>query len=326
MVARPWRVNVLAFPGCYGAELFAVVDVLSIANAASAVLRPGLGPAFRTRVVSVRGSRVRLAGGTSLTTDPVDGDHDQVVVPAFEVTEAAAIDARLHGLAQEVAYLKGLRRRRTHVASVCGGAFLLAEAGLLDGHAATTTWLFAPELARRYPQVNVCAGEMVVQEGRIATAGAFSAGLDLAVHLVRQHAGDAVARMTARLTLTPTRPSQAPYVDHELLPVPHARFSDDVRDWLRRHLREPYDLGRLADQFHVSTRTLLRRFGRETSESPLAFLQQTRIAAARRLLETLDLSVQEIVAEVGYRDAATFRRLFAQTIGCTPAQYRRQFV
>jgi transcriptional regulator GlxA family with amidase domain len=121
------------------------------------------------------------------------------------------------------------------------------------------------------------------------------------------------------------RSSQSPFVDETLVPVSHARFSDDVRGWLRHHLAEPYQLDRLAAAVHVSSRTLLRRFRAETGESPLTYLQRTRIAAAKRLLETSDLSVDAILGHVGYHDAATFRRLFAGLVGMTPSQYRRLF-
>ena len=315
----------LAYPGCFGAELFGLVDVLGIANAVSAALRPGVGPPFAARVVSVRGTRVPLAGSASVHADRT-GPADLVVVPGFEFVDPSTLDELFRDWAPELRYLRGLAAGRTELASICVGAFLLGEAGLLDGHQATTSWLFAPELSRRYPRVTVLDTAIVLEDGRIATSGAFSTSLDLALRLVHRHAGDEIGRATARITLTSaTRTSQAPYVDADLMPVGPARFSDDVRDWLRQRIAEPYDLGRLAAAFHVSTRTMLRRFGEETRQSPLAFLQRTRIATAKRLLETSDLSVQAIQTEVGYQDAATFRKLFTSLAGTTPSDYRRQF-
>lgn len=324
----PWRVDVLAYPGCFSAELFGLVEILGIANSLSTVLRPGTSKRFRTRVVAVRHRPIPLAGGVTVHPDSVGHRDatDQIIVPGFELADPADVDDLLTRLAPEIGFLRTFADGGITLGSVCLGAFVLAEAGLLDGCAATTSWLFAPELGRRYPKVDVRAAAMVVEDGRIATAAAFTAYTDLALRLVSQRAGDQVARATARITLTGQhRASQAPFVDERLLPVAHARFSDDVRNWLRHRIAEPYDLAHLSSTFNVSTRTMLRRFGAETGESPLAYLRRSRIAAAKRLLETSDLAVQTILGQVGYGDAATFRRLFADQTGMTPSEYRRQF-
>ena len=318
----------LAYPGCLGAVLFGLADVLAMANTLAGVLLPGTGAPFRTRVVSVREGRVPLAGGVTVQVERAGSPPaaDQVIVPGFECADPAALDGKLRALAPEIGFLRGFAGRPSGVASVCGGAFLLAEAGLLDGCTATTSWLFAPQFGRRYPRVDVRATALVVRDGRVMTSAAFSAYIDLALRLVRERAGDQVARAASRVILAAQgRTSQAPFVDEQLLPVAHARFCDDVRDWLRRRMAEPYSLGRLASAFNVSTRTMLRRFAAETGESPLAFLQRTRIVAAQRLLETSDLAVHTIQRQVGYSDAATFRRLFAGHTGITPSEYRRQF-
>lgn len=320
--------EVLAYPGCVGTVLFGLVDILAFANTLSTVLRPGTGPPFRTRVVSVRQGRIRLAGGFTFEAERASraGTADQLLVPGCECADPAQLDAVLGGLASEVAFLHRFAGRRSRVASVCAGAFLLAEAGLLDGRTATTSWLYAPQFARRYPRVDLRSTAMVVQDGPVVTAGAFSAYADLALRLVAEHAGEDVAAATARVTLSArSRASQAPFADERLLPVPHARFADDVRAWLHRHLAEPYRLDDLASAFNVSTRTMLRRFAAQTGESPLAYLQRSRVITAKRLLETSELDVQTIRRQVGYRDAATFRRLFVAQIGSTPAEYRRQF-
>src|SRR4051812_6435488 len=144
-----WRVDVLAYPGCFGTEVFAVIDVLAIANAVSAALRPGTPPPVRTRIVSVRGGRGSLSGGALVETEragPIGVDTDQLVVPGFEFFYPATMDDLLAGWSAEVAYLARFADTTTSLASVCGGAFLLAQAGLLNGHRATTSWFVAPEL------------------------------------------------------------------------------------------------------------------------------------------------------------------------------------
>jgi transcriptional regulator GlxA family with amidase domain len=319
-----WRIDLLAYDGCFAAELYGVVDLLTVANAVARPLRPGEPPLFRTRVLSCTGT-VTLSGGGTLRTETVRGRRrDELVVPGFECVDPSTVDGLLAGWVAEVGYLRS--QRGTAVSAICGGAFLLAEAGLLDGHAATTSWLFAPELARRYPAVDVRAGDVVLRRGSVATTGAFSAAYDFAMELVRRHGGARVARVTSRVTLVPgTRASQAPFADEALLPVPAPSFADDVKAWLRAHLAERYDLAALAAAFHVSTRTLLRRFAAGAGgESPQRYLRRARVSAAKRLLETSTLSVREITGHVGYGDLATFRRLFAAEVGMAPADYRRR--
>ncbi len=318
------RVDVLAYEGCFATEIFGVLDVLTIANSVSAALRPGLPAPFAARVVSVRGARVEVSGGVGIQTTTAVRDVDLLVVPGCPLGGLGEFGPELVRWNREIEFLRGFADGAA-VASVCLGAFLIAEAGLLTGRQATTAWIFAPELARRHPEVDVLATGLVVRDGPIATAGAFSAVQDLALMLVEEYAGPAVARLTSKITLVaPGRSSQAPFVEDSLLPVSHARFSDDVRAWLRRHLAEPYDLLRLAEAHHVSTRTLLRRFAAETGQSPLTCLRAMRVSTAKRLLETSELSVAEVTAHVGYTDAATFRALFLTQVGVTPSQYRRE--
>ncbi|GAB3864731.1 AraC family transcriptional regulator [Micromonospora andamanensis] len=321
----PWSVDVLGFDGCLAAEVYGIVDLLAIANAVAAALRPGSTPLFHPRIVSVTGS-VRPSGLNELRTERVGPvpERGELMVPGFMCADPALVADCAAALAPEIDYLTGLVG--TQVSAVCGGTFLLAEAGLLNGHAATTSWLFAPELARRYPHIDVQATALIVRDGRFATAGAFSAAHDLALDLIRRHGGERIARATSQVTLIPdTRHSQAPYVEDTLRPVTATTFVDDVQRWLRTHLADRYDLAALAAAFHVSTRTLLRRFASATDSSPLAYLQAVRVTAAKRLLETSDRSIHEITAQVGYSDAATFRRLFVTTTGVTPSEYRRQF-
>ena len=146
-------------------------------------------------------------------------------------------------------------------------------------------------MGRRYPSVHLEAGRMIVTDGPVTTAAAFSASHDLAMELIRGHAGEATARRTARVTLVPdNRTSQAPYIN-PVQRTPPDEFAEDVKRWLATRLGDPYDLGRLATAFHVSTRTMLRRFARACDQSPLEHLQDLRVARAKRVLEAHLLAV-----------------------------------
>ena len=174
--------------------------------------------------------------------------------------------------------------------------------------------------------MDVRAEGLVVTDGRVTTTAAFSSMYDFALGLVREHDGPDVARGTARLALVDdARSSQTPYVDPSMLPTVGHDFSLTVKRWLDQNLHARYDLSALAREFHVSTRTLLRRFGDEAGQSPLEYLQGARVVRARYLLESTDKPVARIAAEVGYADASTFGLIFARHTGRRPREYRTMF-
>ncbi|RFC75032.1 helix-turn-helix domain-containing protein [Streptomyces sp. AcE210] len=314
------RVGVLAYPGCFASEVFGVPDLMTMAGHVAGPDAPG----YRVSVISPR-RRVTASGGARLDVRPVR-EVDVLVVPGFELRPDTDLDARLARLAPEIAVIRAQAAAGTAVVSLCVGAFLLAEAGLLDRRRATTSWLHAGELARRCPDADVRPEHLVVTDTGVTTTAAFSAMYDFALDLIRRHNGARVARNTARLALVDdARTSQTPYVDPRLLPQPGGEFSQRVMRRLDQNLAERYDLATLADAFRVSTRTLLRRFSEEAGRSPLAHLQASRVRRARHLLETTDRTVAAVAAAVGYQDPGTFAALFARHTGHRPSAYRAAF-
>jgi transcriptional regulator GlxA family with amidase domain len=244
----------------------------------------------------------------------------------MDLGDRAACLRPLTRLAPEVAYIARTFARGTPVAAVCVGAFILGEAGLLDGRRATTSWLFAAELAQRFPGADIDVAALLVEDGGVATTGSFSATFDLAMSLVRKAASPRVSRAVARMALLDDRrASQAPYIDSRMLARPSGTFAASVAAWMEQRLAEPYDLTSMAAAFHVSARTLLRRFKAQTGASPLAHLQQARIGRAKVLLESTAHSVAQVTEMVGYGDVATFGTLFKRIARQSPAQYRRRF-
>ncbi|WP_318210470.1 GlxA family transcriptional regulator [Streptomyces sp. SJL17-1] len=320
------RVGVLAYPGCFASEVFGVPDLLTMAAHVAGPDAPG----YRVSIVSPR-RRVTASGGAVLDVRPLR-EVDVLVVPGFEPAPAPAtaratdIGARLAGLAPETAAIRASAAAGTAVVSLCVGAFLLADAGLLDGRRATTSWLYAGELARRCPEADVRPEHLVVTDRGVTTTAAFSAMYDFALDLIRRHSGAPVARTTARIALVDdVRSSQSPYVDPRLLPQPGGEFSERVMRRLDQNLAARYELGALAEAFRVSPRTLLRRFAEETGRSPLAHLQASRVRRARHLLEATDRTVAAVAAAVGYQDPGTFAALFARHTGHRPSAYRAAF-
>lgn len=315
------RIAILAYPGCSGAQVLGLHDSMLLANrVASEVL--GREAAFDVRIIGVGGRSTKVAGGVRLGVEKGFRRPDLLVVPGFALGEPD-IDESLRLLAGEVRFIRGAFRRGVKLAAVCVGAFLLAEAQVLVGRRATTAWMFAPELARRYPTSTIEPNALLVEDGGVITTGGFSVAFDLAAHLIRAVGGEALAVAFGKFAMLDVRrESQRPFIDESLLARSAVVFSDAVKQWLSARIAEPYRLDRLARSFAVSPRTLLRRFQAETGQSPLTYLQRARVDAAKRLLASTTLSVAAITERVGYANVSTFVRFFGRQTGTTPGKYR----
>jgi transcriptional regulator GlxA family with amidase domain len=273
-----------------------------------------------------RSDRIVAAGGHAICTEPADGAVDVLVVPGFEVASPGHIAGVVEKLEPEVRRVRKTHARGVQLASVCVGAFVLGASGVLDHRTATTAWLFAPELQARHPACTVDADAMIVSDEGVTTTAAFSAVQDLALRFVRLASGDDLARRLARLALVAdNRASQSPYVDETMLERAGDGLVRDAKAWLVEHLDQPYDLAALATAFHVSGRTMLRRFAQDAGCTPLDYLQSVRIRAAKRLLEAPDHTVASAMRSVGYTDPTSFRRLFQRHTGMSPGAYKAAF-
>jgi AraC family transcriptional regulator, transcriptional activator FtrA len=212
------------------------------------------------------------------------------------------------------------------VASICTGAFVLAQAGLLDGRRATTHWAYAERLAERYPAVTVNPGVLYVDEGDVLTSAGVAAGIDLCLHLVRRDHGAEVANAVARrIVVAPHRDGgQAQFVEAPL-PVGEGRGLEATRAWAARRLREPLTVAAMARHAACSERTFARRFRAETGTTPLQWLLGQRVLHARRLLEATDLPVEDVADAAGFGTAASLRSHFRRATATTPLAYRRTF-
>jgi len=221
--------------------------------------------------------------------------------------------------------LAAAAHRGARIASICSGAFVLAQAGLLDGQRATTHWLAAPLLAQRYPEVEVDARVLFVDNGQVLTSAGAAAGLDLCLHIVRKDFGASVAARVARLSVVPLQREggQAQFI--EPMDVPPDRSLQPVVEWATRNLHQPLSMDDLARQACSSPRTLNRRFRDQFGVAPVQWLIQARVRRAQELLETSRLSVEQIVAAVGLGSAANFRTQFSRLTGVSPSEHRRNF-
>jgi transcriptional regulator GlxA family with amidase domain len=322
--AVPQRIAVLIAQDFTDSGLSVTLDVFRCANALA--LRSGQKAPFTVSVVSAHGGSVRAASGlvvSSTKSVRAAARADVVLVPGLWVEDAAAMDSALEraDVRRLVGALRSAHARGAVVGSSCGGTFLLAEAGALDGLSGTTAWWLAPHLRQRRPQVRVDATRALIVEGRVLSAGAVFAQADLALYVVSRFAGPSLARRCARVLLLDVHPSQAPYMAIGYLSAndPCLRRAET---WVREHLAEDFDIARLARAAGTSPRTLARRLAASVGVSPIAFVQRLRVESAVHLLRTTRLSLEEIAARVGYSDPNALRRLIRRETNETPRELR----
>jgi len=212
------------------------------------------------------------------------------------------------------------------IASVCGGAFALAKAGLLDGKKATTHWERSENLKKEYPAIQVESGHFFTTDGNIYTSAGVSSGIDLSLAMVEEDHGRNIAiRVARKLVFYLSRPGFQSQFGN-LLPVFETEhIAQKLQPWLKEHLREPLDVARIADQMHMSTRNFARVFHKQTGMPPAKFIEKIRVEAARNLLEETDLPLERIAETCGLVNLVGMRRTFLRHLHVTPSDYRRTF-
>lgn len=307
------RIGVIAVPGTVDSALTSVLDILAAAE--------GLRPSVDAQIPPIE-TVIAGIGATALTqrglTVPIEhhlGDLgvaglDLVVVPALGVFEEHEVQPALTRSASLVVreLLKGLEaENRPRLAGGCTGTFLLAEAGCLDGHRATTSWWLSELFAQRYPQVELDMTRMVVESGEILTAGAAFAHIDLAIRIVSDISPRLADLVAARL-LIDERPSRSLDAAAAHL-VRSDTLVSELEDWVRGHLAESFNLDAVAQGLGTTRRTLERRTRERLGVTPLGLVRRVRVERATHLQRTTEQSMEQIAQAVGYRNAATLRRL-----------------
>jgi transcriptional regulator GlxA family with amidase domain len=248
---------------------------------------------------------------------------DTVVVPAsYELGPVHEEGILTPELAAALTHI----RPGTRLVSICTGGYVLAAAGYLDGRPATTHWMHAEHFQRLFPKIKVDAEVLFVDDGDVLTSAGVAAGIDLCLHLVRRDHGTAVANDVARRTVVPPHRDggQAQYIQRPV-PEPQAATTTAARAWALARLHEPIQLRDMAEQEAMSVRTFTRRFREEVGVSPGHWLTQQRIERARHLLETSDLSIDQVARDAGFGTAQSMRQHLQAVLGVTPTAYRRTF-
>ena len=244
---------------------------------------------------------------------------DTVIVAGMQTTKAGSSPTIRRALQQ--AYDRG-----TRIASICTGAFILADAGLLDGKRATTHWLASSALASRYPEVSVDPNVLFVDNGQVLTSAGAMAGADLCLHLICKDFGPVVAAQSAKRTVVPlARPGgQAQFIEQQVSAKDYGSL-DELLIWIENNLCENLEVQALAKRAAMSVRTLNRRFLAQTGLPPNTWIIRCRIRSAQQLLESSHLSLAQIADETGFGSIANFRARFKEIVGTNPSDYRQAF-
>jgi transcriptional regulator GlxA family with amidase domain len=315
--ARAWRIVVVAFDGISPFHL--AVPCLVFGED-----RRELGvPHFELQVCAAEAGAMRTSAPFSIVAGAGLGAlrrADIVIVPSWRNTDEPAPATLLRAL-------RDAHQRGATVVGLCLGAFVLAEAGLLQGRAATTHWHWARAFADRFPQVRLDPSVLYVEEDNVITSAGTAASLDCCLHLLRRLCGAEVAnRVARRLVVAPHRQGgQAQFIERPLPVTTGDKRLTDVLAWVSNHLNHPHSVDSLARRAAMSRRTFTRSFQRATGTTTLRWLLHQRLMQASRWLEASNRSIEAIAGDVGFGSAVSMRQHFSAAFGVSPAAYRKQF-
>ncbi|KIH99744.1 AraC family transcriptional regulator [Streptomonospora alba] len=318
-MAPPTLLAVL-FPQVQSLDVTGPVEVFTGANNLCA--SRGRPRPYDVRTASPGGAPVRTSSGLLLTPDTAlesVSEPGVVLVPGGEGTRLPQPEV--------VAWLAECAPRAQRVLSVCTGAFLLAEAGLLDGRRATTHWAQCAALAERFPGVDVDPDPVYVRDGKYATSAGVTAGIDLALAVVEEDAGrDAALEIARYLVVFLRRPGDQAQFSNQLAAQTARREPlREIQQWIVENPAADLSVEVLAARASLSPRQFARAFAAEVGIPPGRYVDRTRLEAARRLLEDKDAGVEETAQSCGFGTPEAMRRAFLRTLGVGPAEYRRRF-
>jgi transcriptional regulator GlxA family with amidase domain len=321
--SRTSRIAALAFPDAQSLDVVGPLEVFSRTSRWLMDNGKRKDPAYVVEILGVTGGPVRTSSGMRLIAErpfsAVERGIDTLLV-------AGGIGIGNAAHPSVFAWLVRQARKVRRLASVCTGAFLLAEAGLLDGLRATTHWGSCAELARRFPDVKVERDVVFVRDGATYTSGGVTAGMDLALALVEEDHGRAVAHAVAReLVMFLRRPGGQAQISAQLA----AQFAAaaplaDLQTYIVEHPTDDLSAGALARRVSMSPRNFARVFTKEIGVPPARFVTQVRVETARRLLEESDADLASVCASSGLGTPESMRRAFLRVVGMPPGEYRQR--
>jgi len=318
------RVHILIYDHCQIVDATGAAGIFGSANE-NAKKAGYVNVPYDIKFIAPTTHQVKTSAGVSLYADYILGERipaaDIFICPGGKGKDTLIKDTKA------IKTITRLSHKARRVVSVCTGAFILAEAGILDGRRAVTHWAHCTQLANDYPAINVEPEPIFIKDEHVYTSAGVTAGMDLALALVEEDIGRDIALEVARdMVMFFKRPgSQAQFSTHLSAQMAPAGNIRDLQLWLLENLAEDIDVDVLAEKSSMSPRTFYRKFKKSTGLTPARFISQSRLDAARRLIEESPIQIKVIAAKCGFGDVERMRRAFQKDLGISPDDYRRRF-
>ena len=321
------RIGILVFPHAIGGSTVAPLDVFNIANVLAQYRPAAEHIRFEAHWVSVDGAPVVNRNGLTFPTQRLEPScYDVVLVPGIDYDLPNQLPGIVAGMVGEQSVLRAHCDGGGFIAGNCSSTFLLAEAGLLEGRRATTSWWLSKHFRKAHPSVELDIEPLLVLDGPILTSGGVTGCIDQALWLVGHYGSDALRQMTAKVLVADShRASQTPYIAAAVVQGDGHAVIERARRWLNQHMDQDWTMADLAAYANTSPRTLLRRFQKAVGMSPIQYTQQLRVERAKALLESTNLSLEDITGRCGYVNVSTFSTVFKRWAQVTPREYRGRF-
>ena len=326
------RITFIAYDHCMFSGVAILIDAFSITNLwlqkfghhPPTAAPPGV-PLLETEIVTPGGAPVIANGGV-----PIQPDRAMEAVTRTDIILIPPYLFGVHPLPDEMdailPWLVSHYERDVRVGASCTGVFVLAMTGLLDGRVATTNWQVIKPFRRRFPHVRLKPEHILTEDSGLICSGAVAAQYNLALYLIEVFGSQALSRGCAKMFLVdPSRSTQAPYMSTHFSKRHGDREILKAQYWLEQHYRDSITIDAAARHVGLSPRHFKRRFKKAVDETPLKYLQQIRLEAAKTMLETTADTIGDITRQVGYEDSSTFRRLFKTYTALSPREYRDKF-
>jgi transcriptional regulator GlxA family with amidase domain len=321
-----FKVTILGFDQAYASAITGALDLFALAGVTWQRMQGQQpSPFFEVQIASIKKRPVRCINQLVINSHIAIEDvskTDLLLIPTIG-GELSQVIKNNQGL---LPHIQHHYANQSDIASNCSGAFLLAEAGILDGKEATTHWGYADLFKTRYPKVNLRAEKMITSDQNVYCAGGGMAWFDLALLLIERYCGHDVATTTAKAhVIDISRGDQVAYAS-----IRAKKYHQDpdilsIQEWLEANFHLSIAVSDLPNLVNLTPRTFNRRFSKATEQNPLEYLQALRIEAAKKRLETTHDSIERIVNQVGYDDLSSFTRLFKKHTGLSPSQYAKKF-
>lgn len=327
----PVETVVIGLPWASASTTFSILDVFASVGRDWEMLHgsPARPPSFHTRLLSLDGLQYNDPNGRLITPDGSLSDSRQpglIIIPDLHLDPQAPAPEVFAPIAE---WIRHAHERGALVTSVCSGALLLAETGLLNGNEATTHWAYSGILSQRFPRIRMRRERILVPAGeghRIITAGGASAWADLLLYLITRIVGPDEARRIAKIYLIePHSEGQMSYASLAACRQHTDHVVADAQAWAAEHYDNHNPVETMAQHSKLSGRNFLRRFRKATGQSPLEYVQTLRVEEAKQMLETSDVVIDDIAAEVGYGEPSSFRAAFRKHVGITASAYRKKW-